>query len=98
MNSSKKVAIVIPTHKDKLNSDDLLSLTHLKKYLNKYDKFFVIPNHIKPSGLSQKDFKYIKFPKKYFATWRGYNELLLNKEFYLKFRDYEYILIYQLDV
>jgi hypothetical protein len=94
----KKVAIVIPTHKTKLNSDDLISLKHLEKYLNKYDKYFVIPGKIDSKKYKLKGYKFIKFENRYFQSWRGYNELLLNKEFYLKFKDYEYILIYQLDV
>lgn len=95
---NKTVAIVIPTHKLSLNKDDLISLKHLKKYLNHYDKFFVIPEKVNPKKYKQKDFKYIKFENKYFETWRGYNELLLRKDFYEKFKDFKYILIYQLDV
>lgn len=96
--SKLKVAIVIPTHKSSLNKDDLISLKHLKKYLNKYDKYFVIPQKVSPKKFEQKGFKFIKFDNKYFDTWRGYNELLLQKEFYQKFKDYKFILIYQLDV
>ena len=95
---NKKVAIVIPTHKSKLNSDDLISLRHLKEHLNRFDKFFVIPEKVDPKKFKQKKVKFIKFPNHYFASWRGYNELLLQKDFYLKFKEYEYILIYQLDV
>lgn len=95
---NKKVAIVIPTHKSQLNTDDLISLRHLEKYLSKYDKFLVIPEDTEFKRFKLKDIKTIKFAKKYFSSWRGYNELLLQKGFYEKFKDYEYILIYQLDV
>lgn len=98
MINKKRVAIVIPTHKSDLNSDDLISLRHLKKYLNFCDKFFVIPEKVEPKKFKKTDFRFIKFENKYFDSWRGYNELLLQKEFYEKFKDYEYILIYQLDV
>lgn len=94
----KKVAIVIPTHKRSLNTDDLISLRHLKKYLNKYDKFFVIPNDVNEKNYRQKNVKFIKFSNKFFKSWRGYNELLLQEDFYKKFENYKYILIYQLDV
>lgn len=94
----KKVAIVIPTHKSSLNRDDLTSLRHLKKHLDKFDRYFVVPEKMDPAGFKQKKAKFIKFADHYFADWRGYNELLLQKDFYLKFKDYEYILIYQLDV
>lgn len=94
----KKVAIVIPTHKSVLNTDDLTSLRHLKKHLFKYDKFFVIPQKVNEKNFKQKHASFIKFPDHFFSSWRGYNELLLNEDFYRKFTDYEYILIYQLDV
>lgn len=98
MSSKKSVAIVIPTHKSNLNSDDLISLRHLKKFLYKYDAYFVIPEDIDTKKFKFKGSKFIKFPKHYFQSWRGYNELLLQKQFYEKFKNYEYILIYQLDV
>lgn len=94
----KKVAIIIPTHKASLNRDDLISLRYLKKYLSKYDRFFVVPEGTKQKNIGQKNIKFIEFPQKYFQSWRGYNELLLQEDFYKKFSEYEYILIYQLDV
>lgn len=94
----KKVAIVIPTHKSGLNTDDLISLRHLKKHLGKYDRFFVVPEGTKEKNFKQKNIRFINFPTRYFESWRGYNELLLQEDFYKQFVDYEYILIYQLDV
>lgn len=95
---NKRVAIVIPTHRSALNADDLTSLRHLEKYLGKFPRYFVIPDKVDPKNFNQKKAKFIKFSNHYFSSWRGYNELLLQKDFYLKFKDYEYILIYQLDV
>jgi hypothetical protein len=37
------------------------------------------------------------YNKKYFSSIQGYNQLMLSKEFYYNYRDYKYILIYQLD-
>lgn len=37
------------------------------------------------------------FEKKYFTSVSSYNSLMLSHEFYQRFREYEYILIYQLD-
>ncbi len=94
----KKVAIIIPTHKSSLNLDDLISLKHLKKNLNRYDRYFVIPKKINEKIYKLNGYKFVKFANEYFESWRGYNTLLLTKEFYEKFTNYEYILIYQLDV
>jgi hypothetical protein len=41
--------------------------------------------------------QYKYFPEKYFRNINGYNSLLLNRNFYLPFLEYEYMLIYQLD-
>lgn len=98
MSVKKQVAIVIPTHKSLLNSDDLISIKHLKKYLSKFDKFFVIPKKVDSRNFKQKGFRFVKFSDKYFESWRGYNELLLQKSFFETFKEYSYILIYQLDV
>ncbi len=94
----KKVAIVIPTHKSNLSSDDLLSIRHLKKYLSSYDCYFAIPDDINAKNFKFMKAKFERFDKNYFASWRGYNELLLQQEFYKRFENYDYILIYQLDV
>lgn len=94
----KKVAIVIPTHRE-INSDERISLNHLNKFLNKYDKYLVIPD-----CLNTKKFKEInvkktfKYPKENFISVPAYCAMLNTKEFYLPFQNYEYILIYQLDV
>ncbi len=39
----------------------------------------------------------IHFDKSYFENIKGYNRLMLNVEFYEAFKNFEYILIYQLD-
>ena len=40
---------------------------------------------------------YFCFNRSYFSSVRGYNQLMLTKDFYKRFTDYEYMLIYQLD-
>lgn len=92
----KTVAIVVPIFR-KPNSLEEISLLHLNKYLSKYDKIFVTPNSFKVSLIPDKNFKRIKFPDENFINVRKYSELLNTKDFYLKFKEYEYILIYQLD-
>lgn len=92
-----KVAIAIPIYKKQLRSDDLVSLRHLKKYLRAYDKYFVAPEDINEKNYKLKNIKLIKFPQNYFLSRQEYNKLLLQEEFYKKFIDYDYILIYQLD-
>ncbi|KKQ95040.1 MAG: hypothetical protein UT21_C0009G0005 [Candidatus Woesebacteria bacterium GW2011_GWA1_39_11b] len=93
----KTVAIVIPTHKSHLNSSDLISIRHLKKYLNRYDKYFLVPDTINTNGYKQEGFRFIKFPSEYFTSTKTYNKLLLSENFYQTFAGYNFILVYQLD-
>lgn len=96
--SRKKVVIIIPTHRPYLTKDDEISLKHLKKYLRKYDIFFVIPKNISAKTFINAGYKVKRVDIKFFGTLRRANEALLNKKFYEIFADYEYMLIYQLDV
>ncbi len=92
----KKVAIVIPTHKAKLNSDEEISVKCLDKNLNNFDKYLVCPQKIDPI-LNLKKFYTIKFDDKFFDNWLNYNSLLKNEIFWKKFTNYQFILLYQLD-
>lgn len=91
----KKVAIVVPTHKSKLSEDEKISLRHLTHYLGGYDIFYIMPEGLE---IDYQKFPIIYFPKSYFKSPMTYSKLLLEKKFYQKFVDYEYILIYQFDV
>lgn len=97
MRNKKLVAVVIPTHRVNFNNDENLAIKHINKYLYQYDRFFVTPRGTQVRKSTYPGYSFINFPKKYFLSWRGYNELLLKKEFYDKFRNYKFILIHQLD-
>ncbi|KKQ75751.1 MAG: hypothetical protein US96_C0005G0024 [Candidatus Woesebacteria bacterium GW2011_GWB1_38_5b] len=95
--SNKDVAIVVPAYKKHLSSDELISLNLLFKYLGKYDIFFLTPSSFKETDFKYKGINLTKFSTRYFVTPQTYNKLLLNKKFYLKYKKYKYILIYQFD-
>lgn len=92
----KKVAIVVPTYKKNLSAEEELSLRHLLYYLGEHDIFYMAPEGL--VDLNYHKFPTVFFPKKYFKSVMTYSKLLLMKEFYEKFSEYEYILIYQFDV
>lgn len=95
----KKVAIVIPFHKSSISEDEALSIKHLIKYLGKFDKYLVLPKSIKEVSFKiPRVIKIINLPNDYFTSVPKYCELLNTKMFYNNFTNYEYILIYQLDV
>lgn len=93
----KKIVIVIPTHRPNLTNDDKISLAHLKKYLNKYDTFFVIPQSINSKAFKSEGYKVKKVDNNFFGTLRKANEMYLNKKFYEIFKNYDFMLVYQLD-
>jgi hypothetical protein len=101
----KRVAIGIPIYSsfEKLADFELCSLKRAASILNKYDVYFIQSKKInsepyidlfKKNGVSA--FKLI-FDASYFISVNSYNKLLLSKYFYKKFKNYQFLLIYQTD-
>lgn len=98
-----KVVVAIPVYKDKLTDFEIKSFKQGLNVLRKYDvEIFTfneldltIYRHL--SSEVGKSFNVCFFDKKYFTSVVGYNRLMMEKSFYLKFVNYEYMLIYQLD-
>lgn len=99
----KDVVIVIPVHKQKISNDEIDSLEQLLKILGHYQICFVCPQGLDLCRYEtffekyQKKFTKVCFEDKYFKSYIGYNKLCLSKNFYKKFENYKYMLIYQLD-
>lgn len=94
----KKCIIVIPTYKEILDDDEIKSLAQCKKVLSNYDIKFVCPENLDVSWYQKQwTFEFIRFEEKYFKSIFSYSHLLVNKDFYKAFADYEYMLLYQLD-
>lgn len=91
----KELAIVIPVYREQLLHNEEISLRQVVRCFECYDKFFLTFEGIHIEGY--KEIKYRYFPKCFFASVRSYSDLMLRKELYSAFSDYEYILIYQLD-
>jgi hypothetical protein len=90
------VAIVVPFFKKNLTPEEEISLKHLRHFLGRYDKYLLVPDNMN-LGEEYKDFFIKKIKKNNFSSLQDYNNMMLSKEFYQLFSDYEYILIYQLD-
>lgn len=95
--SNRKVVIIIPTHRPNLSADDKISLKHLKKYLPKIATFFIIPKSISSKEFISLGYKVKKVDDSFFGSIRKYSNLLLTKKFYQTFKNYNFMLIYQLD-
>lgn len=88
------VAIVVPVYKKTLSSEEETSLKHLLHFLGAYKKYLVAPRSLK---INYPGFENVHFDDRYFQSPQTYSALMLSQNFYKKFTDYEYILIYQLD-
>lgn len=96
------IAIVIPVYREPL-PEEIISLRRCCEVLNRYTMFIVAPEELSLTsyediwqsyGLS---YKVERFAYSYFENIAGYNRLLLSEEFYIRFQEYDYILIYQPD-
>jgi hypothetical protein len=98
-NKNNRIAICIPSHKNKLTLNEVNNIKITNK-TNKYvAKFFILPESIK-ADFFKKKFPYIKiiyFKDKYFSSEMNYNRFLLKKNFYDYFKDYSFIVICQTD-
>jgi hypothetical protein len=95
---TQKVAVVIPMYKNELSANELASLNQCFAVLYNHPIIVIKPRSLKLTVLDgYKGIQYIEFDDAYFEDVRAYNRLMLWKEFYSKFFNYEYILVYQLD-
>lgn len=94
------VKIVVPIYKTTLDSYEKKSLDQLVKVLCDYPKVIIKPRSLDVREILDKyenQFDVQDFDDSYFMNIIGYNRLMLAPEFYEKFLDVKYILIYQLD-
>ncbi|MGO4771924.1 DUF5672 family protein [Flavobacterium sp. W22_SRS_FK3] len=93
------VRVVVPVYREFFGELEEKSFLQCCKVLKDYEIVILHPEGLNYSYLSQINLKITpeSFPKYYFESIDGYNKLLLSSEFYERFSDSEYILIYQLD-
>lgn len=99
--TNKDVCIVIPIYKDNIKDpllyDEVESIYHTIKLMNKYDIYFLCHPDLNISFYKkfEKDNIYFKFFN--YKTVNEYSNMCLNDEFYKMFLDYKYMLICQTD-
>ena len=93
---STKVAVVIPVYREELTDLEKISLTQCKKVLGRYPLIFVAPEGKNFSYFTAGD-AVANFPAEYFQSTQTYSQLMISPQFYETFRDFDYMLIYQLD-
>jgi hypothetical protein len=92
--SKSDVAVIVPVYRSGLTADEQVSLRHLTHFLHEYDRYWLAPESLK---VPRSGFGVRRFSDHWFGSVATYSRLLLSREFYEAFADYEYILIYQLD-
>lgn len=95
--------IVIPIYKNILSEYEIISLKQCCAILGNHPVIFVTYDKLDCTAYNticngaNISYKYEYFNKIYFSGISGYNALLLSKKFYMRFINFEYMLIYQLD-
>ena len=95
---STKIVVCVPIYKAELSLFEQVAITQMKKVLVGYKKVFFAPESLKfdfgelGAGVSVE-----RFPDYFFLGVVNYSALMLNVDFYKRFSQYEYMLVYQTD-
>lgn len=93
-----KICIIIPIYNQIPGSNEITSITRNISVLKDYDIYAVHPQSMSIEAYSGYGFtKFISFHDSYFVSNKSYSRLILSKDFYDFFTDYEYMLIAQTD-
>lgn len=94
------VKIVVPMYKTTLDDYEKKSLDQLVEVLGEYQKVIIKPKNLDVQEILdnyENQFDVQDFDDSYFVDIIGYNRLMLASEFYERFLNTKYILVYQLD-
>lgn len=97
MKSKKQVVVLVPVYKPRVTKDEQVSLLHLARFLSDYPITVVAPASLTIEDIYLNSLQKERFADHFFSGIPGYNRLMLSREFYERFANFEYILIYQLD-
>ena len=98
-----KTIIVIPVYKKELKPSEKASLEQCAKVLNHFQIEIIYPQGLDISNCEDvlkecgASYSFRVFDKKYFGDVFKYSHLLLDKDFYKLYSDYDFMLLYQLD-
>lgn len=99
MSEMKQAVVVIPVYAVTPTSSDKIALRTFQKHLGNYDVVFVCPDSLNTDAYI--DFfpraTCKRFDVRHFKSVKSYSRLLVSSAFYRCFRDFEYMLICQLD-
>lgn len=92
-------AIVIPIYKPQLSTEETSSLERAVWVLGSHKMVFAYPSGMDTAAYAAEapGAAFASFPAHCFSSVASYSRLLLGRDFYDRFADWPYILIYQLD-
>lgn len=98
-NVDKRVTIVVPIYKDKLEWNEEISLSRILAVFSRYPIIFILPVGKNFSYLPESDdrIRQLAVPAQWMMSLSAYNKMMLSASFYEMFANYEYIMICQLD-
>ena len=92
--TDKQVVIAVPAYRGGLTADEEASLRNLEHHLADFERVAVLPESMESPF---PDWRVERFSDTYFRDVPSYSQLLLTPDFYRRFADAEFLLIYQLD-
>ncbi len=97
-NIKYEVAVVVPYYHDRLSETEMISLEQCFRILYRYPIILVMPDTIDRIDYPiNSACRVVKVKKQWMQSIASYNQMMLSIEFYKIFKDFKYILIYQLD-
>ncbi|WP_373148896.1 DUF5672 family protein [Bacteroides finegoldii] len=99
INDKKRIVVVIPIYRLELSIEESIALKQCVTVLKDYSLVIVKPESLNVHTILSEHpiLKTESFPDGHFVSLRAYNKLVLIPSFYLRFQQYQYMLIYQLD-
>lgn len=98
-----QVNVVIPVYAPILSDNEVLSLKQCLRVLHQYPITLATHRDLDLQAYqdlfldAKKPFRVTYFDNSYFTSVFAYSRLLLSKDFYARFKEYDYLMIYQLD-
>lgn len=93
----RDVAVIIPYYRNALSETEQISLKQCIKVLSGYTIILIIPDNMERPEFPYGEVLYEKVPTDWLESVVAYNRMMLKLDFYMRFKKYRYMLIYQLD-
>jgi len=95
---SIRAVIVVPIYKETLNAFEEISLKRCLEVFRDREICYVAPWGLRiPALPTGQNLEVERFDASYFGSQQDYNRLMVAVDFYRRFENYEFMLIYQLD-